>query len=309
MIGQQAVLVLVAEHRGHREVFALRDRIILVVVTAGALHRQAHETVAGGHHAVIDAVLSELLGDRAAFERHAMQPVEGRRHALVLGRRRQQVAGELFRQELVVRLIFVEGLEHPVPPRPGEHGLVAGVAPGVGIAREIQPADREMFSEARRSQHRVDALLICVGGIVGEERGDFFGGGRQPGQREGSAAEQGGAVGGGRRTEAFLGRGLGDESIQRVPRPGRFGDWWGRVRLRAHEGPVRIVFRALSDPADQDVFLRLGERAMQFRRRHHVFLIFAQDALHEGAVFKISWRHRHITAFQFLRRPGKFIET
>ena len=48
---------------------------------------------------------------------------------------------------------------------------------------------------------------------------------------------------------------------------------------------------------------------MQFRGWHHVFLVFAQDTLHQRAVLEITRCDRHIPAFQLLRRPGKFIET
>ena len=146
---EEAVLVLVAEHRRHREIVLLRDRVVFMVVTAGALHRQPHETVTGGHHAVVDAVLAEFFRDRAALEGHAMDPIEGRGHALFLGRFREEVPGELVGQELVVRLILVEGLEHPVTPRPGEHRFVAGVAPGVGVTRQIEPGDCQMLAVTR----------------------------------------------------------------------------------------------------------------------------------------------------------------
>ena len=131
---QKPVLVLVAKHRRHREVVPLGNRVVLVVVAARALHRQPHEAVARGHDAVVDAILAEFLGDRTAFEGHAMQAVECRRHPLVLRGVRQQVACELFGQELVVRLIVIEGFEDPVAPRPSEHGFVARVAPGVGVS-------------------------------------------------------------------------------------------------------------------------------------------------------------------------------
>ena len=131
---QKPVLILVAEHRRHREVVPLGNRVVLVVVAARALHRQPHEAVACGHHAVVDPILAEFFGDRTAFEGHAMQAVKGRGHALILRRVWQKVACELFGQELVVRLVIIEGLKNPVAPRPGEHGFVARVAPGVGVS-------------------------------------------------------------------------------------------------------------------------------------------------------------------------------
>ena len=133
MIRKESVLVLVTEHRSHREVVALGNRVVLMVVATGALHRQTHESVTGGHHAVIDAILAEFLGDRTTLESHAMQAIVGRGYALVLRRAWQKVSGELFGQELVVGLVIIEGLEHPIAPRPGEHGFVTRIAPGVGV--------------------------------------------------------------------------------------------------------------------------------------------------------------------------------
>ena len=134
MVRQEPVLVLVTEQRRHREVVPLGDRIVLVVVASGALHRQPHEAIARGHHAVVDTILSEFLGDRTALKGHAVQAIIGCGHPLILGRVRQKVARELFGQELVVGLVIVEGLEDPVAPRPCEHSFVARVAPGVSVS-------------------------------------------------------------------------------------------------------------------------------------------------------------------------------
>ena len=60
-----------------------------MVMTTCAFHSQPHEAVARRHHAVIDAILPKLLGNRAPFERHAVQSIIGRGHPLVLRRMRE----------------------------------------------------------------------------------------------------------------------------------------------------------------------------------------------------------------------------
>jgi len=65
----------------------------------------------------------------------------------------------------------------------------------------------------------------------------------------------------------------------------------------------------LFHPADQDVLLLRRERAMQFRRRHHIFLVLAQDTLHQRAVLDVARHHRGVAALQHFRRAGELIET
>ena len=137
MIGEKAILVLITEQGGHREKVFLGDRVVLVVVAARTLHRQTHEAVARCTDAVVNAVLAKFLGDGAAFERHPVQAIESRRHALVLGGIRKEVARQLLGQELIVRLIIIERLQDPVAPGPSEHPIVPGVAPSISVTREV----------------------------------------------------------------------------------------------------------------------------------------------------------------------------
>ena len=181
---EKTVLVLVAEHRRHREVVPLGNRVILVVVAAGALHRQSHEAVARSHHAVVNAILAEFLGNRTALKSHTVKAIIGSGHALILRRVRQKVTRELFGQELVVGLVVVEGLEDPVAPRPSEHSFVSRVAPGVGISGKVEPAHGDMFAEAGGSQHRIDSLLIGICRLIGEEGVNLGIGRRQASQGE-----------------------------------------------------------------------------------------------------------------------------
>ncbi len=159
---KEPVLIEVSEHRRHREEVLLGDRVVLVVVALGAVQRQAQERVACGGHSVGDAVLTELLGDRAALEGHAMDAAEGGGDAGRLRGVRQQVACDLFRDEPVVGHVVQDGVQHPVPPGPGEHRLVARIAPGVGVTRQVEPGDGLMLGRARGGEERVDPPPVGV---------------------------------------------------------------------------------------------------------------------------------------------------
>ena len=103
-----AVEADVAERVEVREdlvVVALRDRIELVVVALGAAEREAEHRFAERFHAV-DVVVGEiLLGDRAALVRVHVVALEAGGDELGFGAVRQQVAGELVAEELVVRQV------------------------------------------------------------------------------------------------------------------------------------------------------------------------------------------------------------
>ena len=133
-----------------------------MVVAAGALEGQAEEGGAEGVHAVDDVGDAELLLDDAALLVLHVEAVEGRREALVLRGVRQQVAGELPRDELVEGEVLVERLDDPVAVRP--HGAVAIhlVAVRVGEAREVQPVGGHPLAVARRGEETVDELFVRV---------------------------------------------------------------------------------------------------------------------------------------------------
>jgi hypothetical protein len=81
------------EERRQREVVALGDGVELVVVTAGALERQAEHRGTEGVDTVRNVLDAELLFDAAALVRLPVQPVERGGYALVTRGRGQQVAG------------------------------------------------------------------------------------------------------------------------------------------------------------------------------------------------------------------------
>ena len=70
--------------------------------------------------------------------------------------------------------------------------MVFVAAGGIGIAHHVEPVAAPALTVAGRSQQAVDHLLKGFGGFVGEEILQLFFGGRQAGEVEGGAAQQGG---------------------------------------------------------------------------------------------------------------------
>src|SRR5689334_5284284 len=89
--------------------------------------------------------------------------------SLVIRCSRQQVAGELPGEELVVGQVLVERADDPVAPRPDVAVAVGLVAEGVGVAGHVQPVHRQALAEVRRGQQPVGRMLIRLRRRVGEE--------------------------------------------------------------------------------------------------------------------------------------------
>ena len=115
------------------------------------------------------------------------------------------------------------------------------IAVGVGVAREIEPLHGHALAVMRRVEQTIDLLLVGVGRLVGEERRDLFGSGRQAGEVEGDAAEQGDAVGFGRGLQAFGFEPGEDEVVDRIRDP-------RGVLHRRHGGPDRARRRPSAFP-------------------------------------------------------------
>ncbi len=121
--------------------FARGQRIVLMVVAARAPDRQTQPDGTEGAHAVHQVLGLELLGDAAGFGIDAMIALEAGGDLLVERGAGQQVAGDLFHGELVVRQVAVEGVDHPIAPRPHLLFRVHLVAVGVGVSSGVEPVD------------------------------------------------------------------------------------------------------------------------------------------------------------------------
>ncbi len=71
----------------------------------------------------------------------------------------QQVAGDLFDQEAVERLVAVESGDDPVAPGPHGPGEVVLVAVGVGEPSAVEPVHRHPLAVERRREQAIDGCI------------------------------------------------------------------------------------------------------------------------------------------------------
>ena len=267
----------IVEDREERVKLLLRERIVFVVVAAGAADREGHPGLPGGLDAVDHGLHPPLLRDDAPFAVEPMVAVEARGHDLVAGRMLQHVAGQLFDREPVKRQIFVVGLDEPVAPRPVLPAGVGLVATGVGVACGVEPLDRHPFAVVRAGEQPVDVLLIRVGRRIGEEGIDVGGHRRQPGEVEREPSREGHAIGFRIWLQPLRLELRENESIDRCLLPSRVFDVRHGRPLDPLECPVAAVLGALGDPALQDLGFGGRNRLVDPRRRHHDLGIGARD--------------------------------
>ena len=112
-IGNLPRLVHAVEEAEEAEVFLLRQRVVLVIVAARALRADAEERAPERVDAIDDVLRPVFLRDDAAFLALHVIAIEAGRENLLVGRVREQIAGELPRDELIERQIAIEGAESP----------------------------------------------------------------------------------------------------------------------------------------------------------------------------------------------------
>ena len=184
-----------------------------MVVATGTGDGQPKESLCGRIDALIDGVIDvlEALADG--------QEAEGGETRIIRRDARDAVGGELLDDELVVRLVVVDRVDHVIAIGPGIREAIILEervthvdlqAAGIGIAGGIEPVAGPAFAEVRRSQQFVDALGVdrfdtngrlasAQGHRVGKLRRldrlfkgvHLFGGGRKADQVIGDAAEKG----------------------------------------------------------------------------------------------------------------------
>ena len=258
------------------EIFVDRDRIVLVGMALRAGHRGTHEDRVGGVDAVDDGGVTEFFVARAAFVLGHRIAMEGRGDELVFGRLGQQVAGHLLDDELVVRLILVEGLDDPVAVGPDNSAGVGGITGAIGVAGEVEPLTGPVFAVSGLGEEMGDDVRVLGAG----EFRDFFGRGRQAGDVEGKSADEDGLGRFWRPGQAFFLLAVSEEGIDgigfAVLRHGRTGDRF--------IGPVTSPRRALLDPFLEEGDLCGGNRLMLLGWRHDVIRVGRLDALDQFAL-------------------------
>ena len=163
VVVDEAPLGDVVEEGEEPVVLLLADGIVLVVVTAGAPHRQPHPDRGGGLHPVGHVLDPELLVDGAPLGAGPVVPVESGGDDLIPRRSLQQIPRQLLDGESMETEVPVEGVDDPVPPAPHVADAITLVAVGVGVAGRFQPADRHVLPVAGGAEQAVHQLLVGVG--------------------------------------------------------------------------------------------------------------------------------------------------
>ncbi len=81
----------------------------------------------------------------------------------------------------LIRLVAIEGGDHPIAIRPDFAVVIEVNAVGVGVADGVQPVVRALLAVVRRGEVAIDHALIGAGRGVREKRFHFGRLGRQPG--------------------------------------------------------------------------------------------------------------------------------
>ena len=138
-IGVETELVDVVEEGEELVILALGQGIVFVIVAARAFKSQPEERGGECVGPVSDVFNPEFFGRAAALDLLGMETVEGRGEDLFVSCPREQVSCQLELEEAIVGDTLIEGIHHPVPPRPHESVPVHLVAVGVRVAGDIEP--------------------------------------------------------------------------------------------------------------------------------------------------------------------------
>ncbi len=243
-------LDVVVPARVHEEglelvVLLLRDLVELVVVALRAAERGAEEDRADRVGEVVgDLLLLQVQVARVDLVGEVAQEAGGHQRLAPVGP--EFVAGDLFLDEAVERLVLVERGDHVVAVAPDVGPRAVGVvAVRVRVARQVQPAPALALAVVGRREQAVDELLVGLGRLVADEGLDLLGRRDQAPGVQRRAPDEGGAVGLGRGLQALflqLGEHEGvDGRVHPAPgldgRDGRRLD--GRVGPRAGDGRAR----------------------------------------------------------------------
>src|SRR5262249_54643043 len=102
----------------------------------------------------------------------------------------QLVAGQLLRQEAVIRQVVVEGLDNVIAVAPGlwPWAIRREVAVRVGVAGDIEPVAPPALAVGGRGEQAIDKALVGVRALISEEVVALRGRWRQAEQVEAKAA-------------------------------------------------------------------------------------------------------------------------
>ena len=292
-----AIRVLrVVQKREDLEILRVRDRVVFVRVALRAgearAHPDRHRRVRAIHHRGVAKLL--VVRHRVA--------VEGGRDELLVGRARQQVAGDLLDGELIERPVRIERADDVIAIAPDRAPRIVRVTRRVGIAREVQPLPRPVLAIRGRRQQPVHIALVGVGRFVLGESIRVLRRRRQPREIQRRATRQRETIRLRLRSQPLLFQPREDERIHAIPHP--------RLRLRLrHCGPARLFIRPMFLVLPAVLHPRLQQRDFfrrkfppRLRRRHEVVLVARRDPRHQRALLRMP-RHDRRAIIQRRARP------
>ena len=171
------------------------NRVVLVVVAAGAGDRQSQQTAAND----VDAVVDDLVLVQQEPPPDGQKAHGGQRTPIAAGR--ELIGRELVEDELVVTEIGIQRGDDVIAECVGVRiaaVLEEDVALGIGVAGNVQPVPSPALAVPGRGQQAVDQMGKAVGCRVGFEPVDLFGRRGNAREIDGRAADQGTLVGLGR---------------------------------------------------------------------------------------------------------------
>ena len=135
-------------------VILVRDGIVLVIVTLGAVERETNECLAGMLDGGVEpgGAVEEII-----IAREKTRGAQGIRIS-----RRQFIRGEHFLNHPVKPLVVVEGFDDPIAPMPNVFLAVAQLraeAVPIGVAPDIHPVPRPAFAVMRALEQFIDNHL------------------------------------------------------------------------------------------------------------------------------------------------------
>jgi hypothetical protein len=138
----------------------------------------------------------------------------------------EEIAREVFADQGIGGEIFVEGADEviAVTGDVGDFGI-AFAAVGFGVAEPIHPVARPAFAVARGGEELIDEGGVGGVGGGGEESGEGLGGGREAGEDEVEASDEGSGIGEWGGGEVMGLEGGVEEAIDGVGVPGGIGGW------------------------------------------------------------------------------------
>ena len=145
-----------------------------MVVTLRALDGETENAFADGVHAIKHRFHAELLWIRAAFFVDHGIAQEAGGNDVVLRGVWQQIAGELFGDELIVGQVVVEGFDHPIAIEPNVARLVFLEAIGIRVARGVEPVASPFLAVVRRCEQTLHLFCVSIGRFVDEKRVHFL---------------------------------------------------------------------------------------------------------------------------------------